>query len=520
MGVHDDLALARLAEDLGEADDRDGAGVDDVGQHLARAHRRQLVDVADEDDRRVRRHGAEQRVHQRHVDHRHLVDDEQVARERVRLLPLEPARLRIDFEQAVDRLRLDAGRLRQPLGRAARWRAQREPDAARRDHGQDRVQQRRLADARAARDYEHLRPDGHPQRLGLHPRQRHRQPRLDPGDRPIRVDRLPGHAARGQTPDARRDDPLGGVQAGQEHARASVHRVPDDRPGLELEVERLRHQRLGDVEQPRGGGHQLRHRQAAMPIVRRLGQRVADARPRANHGRLLDAERGRDLVRGEEADSPDVGGEPVRVLRDDGDGVWTVGLEDPHRARRAHAVRVQEDHDVADRLLLLPGVDDARGARAADAFDGSEPPGLLVDHVEHRGAERIDEAPGEVRADPLDEAGAEVLLDPLDRRRRDRREAARGELQAVDAVVHPRALGLDELADRDRRGVADHRNRFAAAARQDAQHREAVLLVVEGDAFDRARQVVGRRGGGLEQSGLLRVPRGPRTTVAISRLHE
>ena len=156
----------------------------------------------------------------------------------------------------------------------------------------------------------------------------------------------------------------------------------------------------------------------------------------------------------------------------------------------------------------------------ADAFDGSEPRGLPVDDVEDRGAERVHEAPGEVRADPLDEAGAEVLLDALDGRRRDRREAAGRELHAVDAVVHPRAFGLDELADRDGRGVADHGDRFAAAADQDAQDGEAVLLVVEGDAFDRARPGGRTTRRGVEQARLLGVSRGPGRRSSSRGLHE
>jgi len=45
-------------------------------------------------------------------------------------------------------------------------------------------------------------------------------------------------------------------------------------------------------------------------------------------------------------------------------------------------------------------------------------------------------------------------------------------------------LALDELAGRDHRRVTKNRDQVALAAGFDAQHAEAVLLVVESDALD------------------------------------
>ena len=69
-----------------------------------------------------------------------------------------------------------------------------------------------------------------------------------------------------------------------------------------------------------------------MALVHGLGQSVADPGPGADHRRLLDPEPHRDLIGALEADAPDVAGQAVGVLRDDLDGIGTVGLEDPHRA--------------------------------------------------------------------------------------------------------------------------------------------------------------------------------------------
>ena len=82
MGVGDDPAFGRLAEDLGQAHDRHRTRGDDVGQHLPRPDRRQLINVADKQQCRLVRQGSQQSPHQGHVDHRGFVDDKQIAVER------------------------------------------------------------------------------------------------------------------------------------------------------------------------------------------------------------------------------------------------------------------------------------------------------------------------------------------------------------------------------------------------------------------------------------------------------
>ena len=100
--------------------------------------------------------------------------------------------------------------------------------------------------------------------------------------------------------------------------------------------------------------NELLGRKTAMPVVHRLGERVGDPGTHADQRGLLDAELGRDLVGGAEADAADVAGQPVGVLRDQLNRVGAVGLVDAHRARGADAVAVQEQHDLADHLLLGP----------------------------------------------------------------------------------------------------------------------------------------------------------------------
>ena len=80
----------------------------------------------------------------------------------------------------------------------------------------------------------------------------------------------------------------------------------------------------------------------------------------------------------------------------------------------------------------------------------------------------------------------EILLDALDRGRRRGTQKPRLELLAVGAIVDPFAGGGDPFAGGDRRGMADDGHQIAVAARLDPQNAEAVLGVVEGDAFDQA----------------------------------
>src|SRR5262249_33295114 len=58
----------------------------------------------------------------------------------------------------------------------------------------------------------------------------------------------------------------------------------------------------------------------------------------------------------------------------------------------------------------------------------------------------------------------------------------------MDAVVDPSAARLNEFAGRNGRGMAQHRDQVALAARLDAQHAESVLLIVESHPLDEAGQ--------------------------------
>ena len=113
---------------------------------------------------------------------------------------------------------------------------------------------------------------------------------------------------------------------------------------------------------------------------------------------------------------------------------------------------VQDQPDRADHLRLGPALLDALGALGADAGDLPQALRALLDDVEHRLAEGLDQLLGVDRADALDHARGEMLLDALQRGRRGGAEEGGLELHPVGAVVDPDAAGLDELAGADRGG--------------------------------------------------------------------
>ena len=79
---------------------------------------------------------------------------------------------------------------------------------------------------------------------------------------------------------------------------------------------------------------------------------------------------------------------------------------------------MKEDHDLADDLLLGPGVRDAFGADRTDARHFPKPGRFGLDDVEHLFAERLDHLLGVDRSNAPDHSRAQIFLNPFDRTRR------------------------------------------------------------------------------------------------------
>lgn len=78
MRVRHDQTFARLSENVRQTGGGKPLARNDIAKHIARADRRKLVRVADHDESRTGTHSAQQRLHQEKIDHRCLVDDDDI----------------------------------------------------------------------------------------------------------------------------------------------------------------------------------------------------------------------------------------------------------------------------------------------------------------------------------------------------------------------------------------------------------------------------------------------------------
>src|SRR5690606_26994533 len=127
--VGDHTGLGGLAEHLGEADAGYGRVLrQQVAQDLSGAHRRQLVDVADEEQVRAGWDGLGQFVGEQQVEHGCLVDDEQVAVEGVGAV-VGGGAAGFELQQPVHGGRLVSGEFGEAFGGASGGGGQDDPGA-------------------------------------------------------------------------------------------------------------------------------------------------------------------------------------------------------------------------------------------------------------------------------------------------------------------------------------------------------------------------------------------------------
>src|SRR5947209_1492138 len=127
----------------------------------------------------------------------------------------------------------------------------------------------------------------------------------------------------------------------------------------------------------------------------------------------------------------------VQILLHPFDGPVAIGLVDPDSPGRADAMRLQEEHDSAHRLLLLPALPDALNPARAEPLHLLQEGRTLVDDSQRLVAKDSDDLAREVRPNPLDQSGTEVTLDRLGRLWRRGFDLLGLELQTVFAVMDP-----------------------------------------------------------------------------------
>ena len=193
-----------------------------------------------------------------------------------------------------------------------------------------------------------------------------------------------------------------------------------------------------------------------------------------------------DLIGGLKPDAVDVPGQPVRVGADLLDGIVAIGLVDAHRAARADPVAVEEDHNLADYLLLRPRILDPPPAFGADAVHVLQPGGLLFDDVEYLLAELRHQLPGIHGADAFHHAAAQIFLDPFPGGGRGAVEHVGAELAAKLPVMDPVAFGRDPFPGAHRSQGANHGHQVAVSRSFHFEHGPTVLLIEERHPLDQA----------------------------------
>ena len=363
--------------------------------------------------------------------------------------------------------------LGQPFRRPPRRRRQHDLRALRRGQGDHRLDGERFAAARAAGQHGHPLGQRQPNRLLLLGGQLRAGAGPQPGQRLIPVEGAEGgHPIPRCGPEPQQGGGqrgLGPVKRHQIHCRdpraADAGDGFTDHPLGRGEVGQAAADQIrGHPEDRRGVGKQVRLGQVAVAVVGGLRQRVLNAGLHPPGAVVRDPHRLRDGVGGPEADPPHLGGQPVRLMPNDGDGPVAVLLVDPHRQRGGHPDALQEDHHLLDGLLLLPRLPDHRGAFGPQARDLDQPLWLLLDHPQGVHAEVPDNPGGGPRPDPLDQTGAQVAFDALDGGRQHRGVRVDLELPSVAWVRAPPAHQPQALPRLDPEQRPHHRQQVRTTA--------------------------------------------------------
>src|SRR5208282_267990 len=199
-------------------------------------------------------------------------------------------------------------------------------------------------------------------------------------------------------------------------------------------------------------------------------------------------------VRRGEPDAVDVLGQRIGIRPDLLNRLVAVSLVDADRPAGTDSLRMEEDHDLADDLLLGPGPFDPASPLRPDAVHLLQAGRIVLDDVEDLLSELVHQLPGIDRPDALDHAAAEVFLNALLCGWGRALEQFGAELEPEIPVADPPAFRRYPFTRIDGGQRANHRDLVSMALGLDLEHRKAVLLVEERDALNQAGQTLGRRG--------------------------
>jgi hypothetical protein len=238
-----------------------------------------------------------------------------------------------------------------------------------------------------------------------------------------------------------------------------------------------------------------------MPLLGRLPQSEQQAGGQA--ARVGGGEAGLrgDAVGGLEAHPAKLRRQPEGIPAQQGHGAPAVAPGDAHGQGRADAVAVEEDHDLPQVLLGLPGGADIRPAPGSDAGHLGEALDLSVDDLQGGLAEARHDALGHAGPDALDQAGAQVAPEAFGGHRHPQAVIGDAELGAEGGVPLPLPLELQFLAGAGGREGPHHRDGAGQAVGPQPGHGETALGVGVGDAFDPAAKGCHGGAGSPTQAG-------------------
>ena len=232
-------------------------------------------------------------------------------------------------------------------------------------------------------------------------------------------------------------------------------------------------------------------RVADVALAGQVLKRVLDGGPCPIGTVAVDPHLGRQFIGGLEADAPDVVGQSVGILLDLGDGFLAVGAVDSHGPTETDAMLGQEEHDLADFLLLLPALADPLDPFLADPLDVEKEVGGRLEDFQRPFLVEGDDLGRQLRPDAADRPGGQILFDAFGRGRVRGLEFVGLELLAVFPIHDPLAGGFQMLACRNRSRAAHDRHQVLAALDLHLEDGKSILGVVVGDTFDEAGQGFG-----------------------------
>ena len=246
------------------------------------------------------------------------------------------------------------------------------------------------------------------------------------------------------------------------------------------------------LKQFHGLAHQRLLLAKTMTVLGEDLKRVEQSAATAARVTLFIAELLGNAVGGFEADSPNLVGKTIGITLHHLHAVLPIFPINLCGIGNAHAMSLQEEHDVLDVLLLRPALLDLFHAFLTDSFHLIEALDVVFNHVDGFSAELGDNETRETRSDAFDQTAAEIFFYAVGGGRHHLLPTFTLKLLPETRSL-PIALTLQNGPHTDAEEVTDHGDEGLIVRRTDAQDGIARLCTLEGDVFHHATHRFGHR---------------------------